>query len=156
MRLEVMAYPTNHCANCGSTDDLQERRVVAAVSDVTVWLCAGCRDKIKRAMSDAAKTGMDAARARGVKFGGPVGRPPIASEAQRLGSQRGLEVRSAKARAHAETVRPHIEALRDKGITSLSGLARGLTEAKVPLPGGGAEWHASTVQRVLSQLGEGR
>lgn len=62
--------------------------------------------------------------------------------------------RRKRTRASYEEVRPYFRQAELLGITSLSGIARYLTEIGVPLPSGKAgEWKAAQVKRAKEWLG---
>ena len=62
----------------------------------------------------------------------------------------GIETRRASASARSADLAPILADMRSKGVTSLNGLARALTEAGIPTARGAAVWSPSQVQRVLS------
>jgi Recombinase len=62
-----------------------------------------------------------------------------------------VEAHQAAARARAEDFRGEIEALRESGITSLTGIARELNRRGVKTPSG-ALWTATAAKRLLLRL----
>ena len=68
-----------------------------------------------------------------------------AGEAGRVAIQARISARMAD-------ISPIIAELRQAGITSLHGLANGLTQRGIPTARGGTKWQAVQVSRVLDQL----
>lgn len=100
-----------------------------------------------KAISIRTKAALAAARKRGKKLGGYRGGKITASI--RKAGRAAVQARTA---ARATDIAPVINELQSAGITSLSGLARALTERGVPTARGGAEWSAVQVARVLDRL----
>jgi DNA invertase Pin-like site-specific DNA recombinase len=92
-----------------------------------------------RKISQRTKDGLAAAKARGVKLGGP--NPAAALVKARA-------VWSQDARQRADNVKPIIEQIRAAGVTTLRGIADALNARGVATARGG-EWHAMTVRRAL-------
>lgn len=92
------------------------------------------------------KAALQAAKARGVKLGGDRG--ARLDDATRAA---GREAIQARARARASDLAPILAEMKAAGVTSLGGLARGLTERGVPTARGGSNWTAVQVQRLLVQ-----
>lgn len=115
-------------------------------------------------ISARTKAALAAAKRRGKKLGGIrrriVGVDPktgrkrygdsvtLSSKARRLGTAE----RQRKAKDHATDVAPAIAELQASGITSLTGIAAGLTERGIRTARGKAEWSAVQVSRVLGRL----
>jgi DNA invertase Pin-like site-specific DNA recombinase len=96
----------------------------------------------ERAMTSArTKTALAAAKARGVRLGGP--KLSKAREAARAAVK-------ANADKHAENVLPIINALQRTGITSLRELAEALNTRGIATPRG-ARWYPQTVANVLAR-----
>jgi DNA invertase Pin-like site-specific DNA recombinase len=89
----------------------------------------------RRMISVRTKEGLQRARARGVKLGGPNARSFLEAE---------------QARARAEELRPIITALEKEGM-SMTAIAAELNRRKVKSATGG-KWHAMTVSRVATRL----
>ena len=98
--------------------------------------------------SELTKAALAAAKARGVKLGGP--RPPkLTPWARTLG----IAARKAKADATAADLAPTIAAIRAAGATSLRAIAAALNANEIPTPSGNRVWHAQQVSRVLTRQG---
>lgn len=85
-----------------------------------------------------------AAKARGVKLGGPnmsIGFDTITSRA-------GRAARTEQSKSHAADVLPFIVAARKAGASSLSQVAGALTARGIRPPSGGDSWHPSQVRRI--------
>jgi DNA invertase Pin-like site-specific DNA recombinase len=98
-------------------------------------------------ISDRTKKALAATKARGKKLGGNRG-SIISPEARRAG----VDAVVARSTARATDLKPTIEELRSSGITSLVGIAAGLTAKRIPTARGGASWSAVQVQRVLARI----
>ena len=88
-----------------------------------------------------------AAKTRGVKLGGNRG-AIISDEAREVSR----EARHAASEARAADLAPVIAELQAAGVTSLGGLATGLTERGIPTARGRAKWTPVQVSRVLAKL----
>lgn len=114
----------------------------------TIGIMALVAQKEREMISERTRAALAAARARGVKLGGSrPGALPNKAEA----AAKGLAVRQQRADQLAADLRPLVEELRQRGITSAAGVARELNAMGVPSPRGGA-WQATSVQRLLSRL----
>ena len=60
--------------------------------------------------------------------------------------------RNAVANARAADLAPVVAELKAAGVTTLSGIARALTERNIPTATGGAKWSATQVNRVLERV----
>jgi DNA-binding HxlR family transcriptional regulator len=67
------------------------------------------------------------------------------------GRSRSRQARRQAADAQAEALSSTIRALRERGLVSLSGIARELNERQIPAALGG-KWHPTSVSRVLHRL----
>ena len=72
----------------------------------------------------------------------------ISDEARQISRQ----TRKTRSEARAADLAPVIAELQAAGVTSLSGLARGLVERGIPTARGGSKWTAVQVSRVLARL----
>jgi DNA invertase Pin-like site-specific DNA recombinase len=95
---------------------------------LTIYILAAVAEHEREAISDRTKAALAAAKARGVKLGGPK-----LEEAQRNGSATNRE----KADRFAANTRPVIEQIRRSGITTLRGIAEALNARGVPTARGG-------------------
>jgi DNA invertase Pin-like site-specific DNA recombinase len=107
---------------------------------LTVHILAAVAEHEAKAISDRTKAALKAAKARGTVLGGFRGKVP--TEADRAAS---VAARKATAATRAGDLAPVIEALRADGITSLNGIARALTERKIPTARGAASWSPAQV-----------
>lgn len=60
----------------------------------------------------------------------------------------GLTVRQEKAAQRAQDLTPILDDIRASGITSMNGIAKALSERRIPTPRGGKEWSAIQVKRL--------
>jgi DNA invertase Pin-like site-specific DNA recombinase len=119
--------------------------------DLMLRIYAAMAQKERELIGARTRAALAAAKARGVALGGDRGhRPPTPPDAQA----------SARARREAADQAAHrllleVERLRAEsaGVSSLRALARTLTGAGVPTPGGGVGWTHTTVARVLARAG---
>jgi DNA invertase Pin-like site-specific DNA recombinase len=111
---------------------------------LTVGIMAMVAEEERRAISERTKAALAAAKARGVKLGGPVENLKNAE----LGRQRAAETRQANAASRTTDLRPVIDAIRAEGITTATGIAKALNERGIPTTRGG-RWQAVQVQRLL-------
>lgn len=95
-------------------------------------------------ISQRTKSALAAAKARGVKLGGPNLARGFATEMSRLGR----EAQSVRSQSRAADVQPFILAARKAGAESLSQVAIALTARGIRPPSGGDRWHPSQVWRV--------
>lgn len=96
-------------------------------------------------ISQRTKVALAAAKARGVKLGGPR----LVRGSDTAASRAGRQAQTERANLHAADVLPFITAARGAGATSLRQLAAALTARGIQPPSGGAAWHASQVRRIL-------
>jgi DNA invertase Pin-like site-specific DNA recombinase len=102
---------------------------------------AALAEQEARVISQRTKAALGAAKARGVALGGPK-----ISEA-RVAAKR---VVKANADAHAQNVRPIIDAIRKTAAITVREIAAALNARGIATARGG-KWHASTVQGVLAR-----
>jgi DNA invertase Pin-like site-specific DNA recombinase len=130
----VVAKLDRLARNVAFTAKLMESGVEFIAADMplanklTIHILAAVAEHEREAISDRTKQALAAAKARGVKLGGPK-----LAEAQRNGSQANRE----KAERFAADTRPVIEQIRRSGITSLRGIAAALNARGVPTARGG-------------------
>ncbi|WP_315742404.1 recombinase family protein [Bradyrhizobium sp. SZCCHNR1075] len=115
---------------------------------LTVGIMAMVADEERRMISQRTKAALAAAKKRGVKLGGNRGTllSPSARKA-------GRDAQATRATERADDLVPIIQELQGAGITSLNGIARALTERRVPTPRGSTKWSAVQVGRTLARLG---
>jgi len=116
---------------------------------LTVGIMAMVAEEEGKAISARTKAALAAAKKRDpkLKLGGYRGgkiTPSIRKAA--------YAVRKARAEARSDDLAPIINELRAAGITSLTALARALTERGVPTARGESQWSAVQVARVLDRL----
>ena len=89
-------------------------------------------DEERRMISQRTKAALATARKRGVKLGGDRG-----VRLSRAARKAGRDAQAARADERAADLAHVICDLRRVGITSLSGIAKALTERRIPTPRGG-------------------
>jgi DNA invertase Pin-like site-specific DNA recombinase len=111
----------------------------ADVEPFLLHLFAALAQKERAMISERTKAGLAAARARGVKLGGP-----------NLAEVRAIVLarQKAEADAHARAVMPAIHEAQAAGAKSLRQIASALIARGVPTARGG-KWEAATVRNVL-------
>ena len=100
-------------------------------------------------ISKRTKDALAQAKARGKVLGGFRGR--TFTEADHAAAKR---ARKASAEARGADLAPILADMRAKGITSLGGLARALTEAGIPTARGATTWSPMQVSRLVATLGQ--
>lgn len=114
---------------------------------LTVGIMAMVADEERRAISDRTKAALAAAKRRGVALGGDRG-----AKLSRAAMKAGRDAQAARASERAADLAHIIGGLQSSGISSLSGIARALTERRVPTPRGSTEWAAVQVARIVARL----
>ena len=99
-------------------------------------------------ISKRTKDALAAAKARGVKLGGRREGQHLTPEMRAAGRAAMAE----KASARAKELAPTIADLRAAGVTTLAGIAKGLTARSIPTPRGGSSWREVQVLRVLRRI----
>ncbi len=94
-------------------------------------------------ISTQTKAALAALKAKGKKLGNPNMAPV---------SAKGRAVRSAKAKERTENIYPIIERIKSYGVTSLRGIAKELTERKIPTASGRPNWHPQMVKVVIDRM----
>jgi len=114
----------------------------ADVDPFILHLFAALAEKERAMISTRTKAALAAAKARGVRLGGP-----------KLAKARKSAVASIKALAdqHAANVLPVVREIRRAGATSLRQIADALNARGITTPRGG-RWHASSVRNVLARV----
>jgi DNA invertase Pin-like site-specific DNA recombinase len=95
---------------------------------LTIHILAAVAEHEREAISDRTKQALAAAKARGIKLGGPK-----LAEA----SAKGSEANRVKADIFATNTKPVIDQIRKSGITTLRGIAAALNARGVPTARGG-------------------
>jgi DNA invertase Pin-like site-specific DNA recombinase len=115
---------------------------------LTVGIMAMVADEERRMISARTKAALAAAKKRGVKLGGLRKGTSLSRKVQ----QAGRAALSARADQRASDLRPVITALRSEGVTSLAGVAKALTDKRIPTSRGNATWSAVQVARLMERL----
>lgn len=118
---------------------------------LTVGIMALVAEEEARAISARTKAALEAARARGVKLGGPVNGTPDHMRA--IGAV-GVEAVRAAADMRAGRLAETVAAIQAEGITTLKGIADRLNREGYETPRGGV-WTATQAGRLLARLGTG-
>ncbi|MEY9604626.1 DNA invertase Pin-like site-specific DNA recombinase [Bradyrhizobium japonicum] len=114
---------------------------------LTVGIMAMVADEERRAISARTKAALAAAKRRGVQLGGDRG-----ARLSRTARKAGRDAQVTRANERAADLAHMIRDLRANGVNSLSGIARALTERRVPTPRGSTEWSAVQVARTVARL----
>lgn len=117
--------------------------------NLTVGILALVAQQEREAISARTKAALAAAKARGQRLGNPNGAQPLRRAAK--GNTAAVGALREAADRHATNLRPIVEDLRGRGITSLPALASALNEMQMKTPRGG-KWHASSVRNLLARL----
>jgi DNA invertase Pin-like site-specific DNA recombinase len=118
-------------------------------NDLTVGIMALVAQQEREAISRRTQEALKAAKAKGIRLGNPNG----ASALKRAdkGNAASICVIRAKADQHAMNLKPVLIALRQEGISSLSGIATALNEREMRTPRGG-RWHKSSVRNLIARI----
>lgn len=131
-------------------------RFVAAdmpdANELTVGIMALVAQQEREAISKRTREALSAARARGQRLGNPNG----AAALRRAGKGNAAAVRKLQGAAqdHAEQLRPFVEELVSRQVTTLGAVAEALNARGILTPRGGI-WHKSSVRNLLLRLGDG-
>lgn len=113
-------------------------------NEFMVQILAAVAEYEARLISERTKAGLASARARGVQLGKP--------ENLARGNHAAARLHASRAQAAAVRMRPVIEALRNSGVQSATGLAQHLNQ-RGHVTDRGCSWHPATVARLLRRLG---
>lgn len=118
-------------------------------NELTVHIMAAVAQAERQAISKRTREALQAAKARGQRLGNPNG----AAALHRAGKGNGRAVETVRADAahRAEQMRPIVDDMRGRGLTSLGSLAAALNEGGFVTARGG-KWHASSVRNLLARL----
>ena len=114
---------------------------------LTVHVLAAVAEHEREMISQRTTAALAAAKVRGVKLGNPNG----ARALHGLGNAHAIVGAKAKADAQMARVVPVIESIRDRGATSLRGIAEELTRQGI-LTARGGRWYATTVKNLLDRV----
>jgi len=118
--------------------------------DLMMRVYAAMAQKERELISERTRAALTAAKTRGAVLGGDRGyRPSVPPCAALAAVARGEAADTAAHRLWLE-----IERLRAGGLSTMVGLARALTERRVPTPRGGQVWTHTTVARLMARVGE--
>ena len=111
----------------------------------TIHILAAVAEHERKMISERTKVALQAAKERGVKLGGFRG--------VRVDQAKGAAANVAKGMAFAGSLQDAIGELQREGVTTYSGIARGLDALGIQTSQG-KSWQATQVARVLSRLGQ--
>jgi DNA invertase Pin-like site-specific DNA recombinase len=127
---------------------LMERKVDFVCCDMpeanrlTIHIIAAMAEHERNMISDRTRRGLAAAKARGVRLGGP--KLPQARKAAQIAIR-------ASAERHAANVVPIIRDIQRAGARTLREIAAALNARGIPTARAG-QWHATTVRNVLARV----
>lgn len=134
---------------------LQESGVRFVAADMpdachlTVGILALVAQQEREAISARTKAALAAAKARGQNLGNPNGAKALRRAAK--GNAAAIESLKSAADNHASRLQPVVDELRERGVTSLAGMAKELNEMQMRTPRGG-KWYPSSVRNLLARL----
>lgn len=114
------------------------------MSKFIVTIMAAVAELERGLISERTKAALAAAKARGVKLGGPNIR-----SGDRSAARAGRRAQSLRSKQRAADVLPFIEQAKRAGCSSLREIAEALTNRGIQPPSGGDRWHPQMVRRVL-------
>jgi DNA invertase Pin-like site-specific DNA recombinase len=117
--------------------------------NLTVGILALVAQQEREAISSRTKAALAAAKARGKRLGNPNGADPLRRAAK--GNTAAVGALKEAADRHAANLRPIVDNLRGRGVTSLPAIATALNEMRMETPRGG-RWHPSSVKNLLARL----
>jgi Site-specific recombinases, DNA invertase Pin homologs len=118
-------------------------------NELTVHIMAAVAQAERKAISKRTQEALQAAKARGQRLGNPNGAAAL-RRAQR-GNTAAVEAVTASADQRAHELRPIIDDLAARGVTSLGGVAAALNDAGIVTARGG-RWYASSVRNLVARL----
>ncbi len=142
--------------NVGFIAKLQDAKIkfvcadMPAADEMTIGFLAVVAQRERKMISERTRDAMQAAKARGRKFGNPNG----ARALRGLGNRPAVEAIHATADARAADILPIIEDIRAGGVSTLRGIAGELNARGILTARNGA-WHAATVANVLRRVPAG-
>ena len=121
-------------------------------SSLELGVLAVVAEQEGRAISGRTKAALQAAKARGVKLGGPLGAKPLVDHIRQYGNGAGVRGVIAAADDFARRLEFAVRGAIEAGETSANGIARHLNEKGFPTRRG-ARWTHKQARRVLDRLG---
>jgi len=118
-------------------------------NELTVGIMALVAQQEREAISKRTQEALRAAKARGVRLGNPNGAAALARAGR--GNSAALRALQESARSHAEELRPILQSLALRHVTSLGAIASALNAQGILTPRG-ATWHKSSVRNLLARL----
>jgi hypothetical protein len=151
MSVKRLTIPVDTCVECGSKENIVMHHIMpqSRGGKFMVPVCQPCHDKIHGcrvrniSISQLCKDGIEKARARGVKIGGP--RPDISISAMVEGNKKAME-------KFARESKPFIAEARNKGMTTLQDIANYLNTNDI-LSRTGRNWYPNSVRRAMQIQG---
>ncbi|MBK3776254.1 resolvase [Azospirillum brasilense] len=116
---------------------------------LTIHILAAVAEAEAAAISQRTRVALAAAKERGVALGTPANLSNRAA-----GTARSAEMRSAQAKERALDLLPVVSEIQAGGVTSLSGIARAMTERSIPTPAGKSVWSAQQVRLLLDRIAQ--
>jgi len=116
------------------------------MSKFIVTIMAAVAELERGLISERTKAALAAAKARGVKLGGPNIR-----SGDRSAARAGRKAQSLRSDQRAADVLPFIEAAKRAGCISLRQIADALTARGISPPSGGDRWHAQQIRRIIAK-----
>lgn len=118
-------------------------------NNLTIGVMALVAQQEAEAISKRTKEALQAAKRRGRVLGNPNGAAALQRAAK--GNSAAIAAVAAKADKHADNLKPVIESLKAKGVTSLGAIATALNQRGMLTPRGGA-WHKTSVKNLLARI----
>jgi DNA invertase Pin-like site-specific DNA recombinase len=113
---------------------------------LTLHVMSAVAEHEREAISTRIREAMQAAKARGVRFGNPNG----ARALRGLGNAAAVDATVKAADRHRDQVMPVVAAIREEGHVTLLGIAEELNQRGI-LTARGGRWHARTVKNLVER-----
>ena len=114
---------------------------------LTIGIMALVAQQERESISKRTKEALAAAKARGVKLGGPN----KGANLRGLGNDAAVKARQVKADNRASKVSSIIREVQEEGITSFGAIAKALNMRGIESPRGGV-WYAASVSRAMKRV----
>lgn len=115
-------------------------------NELTIHILAAMAQHERKMISERTKAGLAAAKARGVKLGGPK-----LAEHRNTDTGKATAKRSTLADSYAADMAEVVDDIKAQGTATLSGIADELNRRDIKTRRGG-KWSASTVSRLLDRI----